>query len=225
MGRPVRARGGEVQSNVTNSRLYRQIILPGVFPIGVIILTIALIVLIGETLLASVNHPGREIERRELWVGTLAALAILGFAAVLVTRPKGSLGKLDEPLAIGKRPLLADPLPPVDVYARHGTPGTVEDIGPGYLLYARNGQIGVVREVLRDVPAEVRHLRRGFLYAQGVHGANDQMWVPVEAVSAIYPETRTAFLAIAGDEIEAYGWQNPPISFNLHRTLPENRLY
>ena len=36
---------------------------------------------------------------------------------------------------------------------------------------------------------------------------------------------RSAFLAIAGDEIEAYGWQNPPISFNLHRTLPENRLY
>lgn len=210
---------------MSTQKLYREIILPAVFPIAVIILTIALIVIVGEALLAAVNDAGSEIERRELWLGTFAALAILGVAAVLVTRPQGSLGKLDEPIAIGKRPLLADPLPPVDPLARHGAPGTLEDIAPGYLLYARNGQIGVVREVLRDVPAEVRHLRRGFLYAQGVKGANDQMWVPLEAVSAVYPETQTAFLAIAGDEIEAYGWHNPPISFNLHRTLPENRLY
>ncbi len=210
---------------MTNSKFYRQIILPGVFPIVVILLTIAMIVTAGEALLAAVNHPDREIERRELWLGTFASLAILGIAAVLATRPRGSLGKLDEPLVIGKRPMLADPLPPVDPLARHGEPGTIEDIAPGYLLYARNGQIGVVRELLRDVPAEVRHLRQGFLYAQGVHGANDQMWVPIEAVSAVYPATRSVFLAIAGDEIEAYGWQNPPISFNLHRSLPENRLY
>ncbi len=210
---------------MTNSKFYRQIVLPGVFPIGVIVLTIALIVIVGEALLAAVNEAGSEIERHELWLGTFAALAILGVAAVLATRPQGSLGKLDEPLAIGKRPLLADPLPPVDPFARHGAPGTFEDIAPGYLLYARNGQIGVVREVLSDVPAEIRHLRRGFLYAQGVKGANDQMWAPIEAVSAVYPETQSAFLAIAGDEIEAYGWHNPPASFNLRRTVEENRLY
>lgn len=210
---------------MSTQKLYREIILPGAFPIAVILLTIALIVLVGETLLSLVKDADSEIERPELWFGTGAALAILGVAAFLATRPAGSLGKLDEPMAIGTRPLLADPLPPVDVRARHGLPGTTDEIAPGYVLYARNGQIGVVREVLRDVPAEVRHLRRGLLYTQGVFGANDQMWIPVEAVSAVYPETSSAFLAIAGDEIEAYGWHNPPISFNLNRTIEENRLY
>ena len=51
------------------------------------------------------------------------------------------------------------------------------------------------------------------------------MWIPIEAVSAVYPERSSAFLAIAGDEIEAYGWHNPPVSFNLRRTLEENKLY
>lgn len=208
-----------------SNKFYRQIILPGIFPIGVVLLTIGLIVLVGETLLATANVADREIERRELWLGTAAALTILGIAAAVATRPAGSLGKLDEPLAIGKRPLLAPPLPPVDMLARRGAPGTIEDIAPGYTLFARNGQIGIVREVLRDVPAEVRQLRKGFLYAQGVHGANDQMWIPIEAVSGVYPETSSAFLAIAGDEIEAYGWQNPPISFDLNRTIEENKLY
>jgi hypothetical protein len=210
---------------VTNSKFYRQFVLPGLFPAAIVALTIALIVLVGETLLATANIADREIERHELWLGTAASLIILGVAAFLATRPKGSLGKLDEPLAIGKRPMLAEPLPPVDILARRGLPGSIEDVAPGYALYARNGQIGTVREVLRDVPAEVRHLRKGFLYAQGVHGANDQMWIPIEAVSGVYPETSSAFLAIAGDEIEAYGWQNPPISFDLNRTLEENKLY
>jgi hypothetical protein len=51
------------------------------------------------------------------------------------------------------------------------------------------------------------------------------MWIPIEAVSAVYPETHSAFLAIAGDEIEAYGWDNPPASFNLRRRREENKLY
>jgi hypothetical protein len=202
----------------------RRFVLPATYPVVMIALTIGLIVLVGETLL-SVFDPefDKEIERPELWVATAAALALLGIAGFLATRPPGSLGKFDEPMVLGKRPLLADPLPPVDLQARRGVPGTTDDIGIGYALFARNGQIGVVREMLRDVASEYGHLRKGFIYAQGVHGANDQMWIPLEAVSGVYPETRTAFLAIAGDEIEAYGWDIPP--FSLRRRLEENKLY
>lgn len=206
-------------------KFFRQFVLPGMFPITVVVLTIGGIVLVGETLLAVVSDASSELRRPELWVATIAAIAILAVAGFVATRPAGSLGKLDEPLMIGKRPLLADPLPPVDVLARRGIPGSVDDIGSGFALYARNGQIGIARELLRDVPGEFSHLRRGFIYAQGVHGANDQMWIPLEAVSAVYPETGSAFLAIAGDEIEAYGWNNPPASFNLHREVEENKLY
>ncbi len=206
-------------------KFYRGFILPGIFPIGIIILTIALIILVGETLLSLVSDATKELERPELWFATIAALAILGIAAFLSTRPKGSLGRFDEEMVIGSRPLLADPLPPVDVLARRGPLGTIDDIAPGYALYARNGQLGIAREMLRDVPSEVGYLRKGFVYAQGVHGANDQMWIPLEAVSAVYTETNSAFLAIAGDEVEAYGWQNPPASFNLRRHTETYKLY
>jgi hypothetical protein len=206
-------------------KFFRQFVLPGIFPATIVAIVVAGIVLVGETLLASVNDAGSEIERIELWVGTGAALLILAACAFLATRPAGSLGKLDEPLMIGKRPMLADPLPPVDVTARRGIPGSLDDLAPGYALFARNGQIGVARELLRDVPGEMSHLRKGFVYAQGVFGANDQMWIPLEAVSAVYPETHAAFLAIAGDEIEAYGWDNPPAAFNLKRQHEEYKLY
>lgn len=215
----------EVQKSVSSNRMFRQVILPGIFPAGVVILTAALIVFIGETLLSLFDPTVEEIKRPELWVATGAALGILAIASLLASRPAGSLGKLDEPLMIGKRPLLAEPLPPVDVLARRGVPGTIDDLAAGYALYARNGQIGIAREFLRDVPGESGQFRKGFVYAQGVYGANDQMWIPLEAISAVYPETKSAFIAIAGDEIETYGWDNPPASFNLRRTSHENRLY
>ena len=215
----------EVQGSVSSNRMFRQIILPGIFPVGIVILTAALIVTIGEILLNLFDPTVDEIKRPELWVATGAALAILAVAGVLSTRPAGSLGKLDEPLMIGKRPLLADPLPPVDMLARRGLPGTVEDLAPGFALYARNGQLGIAREILRGVPGESGQFRQGFVYAQGVFGANDQMWIPIEAISAVYPQTQSAFIAIAGDEIEAYGWENPPASFNLRGTSHENKLY
>ena len=206
-------------------RFFRQFVLPGVFPLTIIAITIAMVTIIGEALLALVTDASSELARPELWVATIAAILILAACSFLVTRPEGSLGKLDEPVMIGSRPMLAAPLPPVDLSARRGPVGTVDDIAAGYSLYARNGQIGVARELLRDVQGEASHLRKGFIYAQGVFGANDQMWIPMEAVSAVYPETHAAFLAIGGDEIEAYGWQKPPAVFNLYRQPEENKLY
>lgn len=206
-------------------RFFRQFVLPGVFPLTIIAITIAMVTIIGEALLALVTDASSELARPELWVATIAAILILAACSFLVTRPEGSLGKLDEPVMIGSRPMLAAPLPPVDLSARRGQVGTVDDIAAGYSLYARNGQIGVARELLRDVQGEASHLRKGFIYAQGVFGANDQMWIPIEAVSAVYPETHAAFLAIGGDEIEAYGWQKPPAVFNLYRQPEENKLY
>jgi hypothetical protein len=206
-------------------KFFRQFVLPGVFPVTVILITIAGIVFVGETLLALYGDATSELRRPELWVATFATIGILGACAFIATRPEGSLGKLDEPVMIGSRPMLADPLPPVDVLARRGIQGTADDIAAGYTLYARNGQIGVARELLRDIPGEALQFRKGLIYAQGLHGANDQMWIPIEAVSAVYPETRSAFLAIAGDEIEAYGWSNPPAAFNLKRQHEEYKLY
>ena len=204
----------------------RRVVLPATYPLAMVIIAGLLITVVGETLLHLYDADfSSEFERKELWVAVAFALLILAAAGFVATRPAGSLGKLDQQLMIGKRPLLAQAKPPVDVAARRGLIGTTGDIVPGYALYARNGQIGIAREVLADVADEFGHHRRGLIYAQGVHGANDEMWIPMEAVSAVYPETHSAFLAIAGDEIEAYGWDNPPASFNLRRQREENKLY
>jgi len=211
---------------MTSSKVYRQLIMPTIVPIGVMIVTGALILLIGELLLhlkqETVKH---QIERVELWAAVAIAIAILAGCAYIATRPQGTLGKLDEPLALGKRPLLADPLPPVDVMARTGSLGTVKDIVPGFTLYARNGALATVREVLPSARESYGHLRKGLIYSQGLQGANDEMWIPGEAVSAVYPETQSAFLAIAGDEIEYLGWHKPPEGFRRTPLKEEAKLY
>ena len=210
---------------MVNPKVYRELILPAIVPIGVCIVTGILIVGIGEILLSLFEHGKPELERLELWVAVALSLAILGAAAFVATRPKGSLGPLDQELAIGKRPMLAEPLPPVDVLARRGPLGGLDDIEPGFLLYARNGALAKVVEVLPTAQEAYGHLRRGMIFAQGVHGANDELWIPGEAVSAVYPETQSAFLAIAGDEVEYLGWHRPPASFRRTTPREEQHLY
>ena len=102
---------------------------------------------------------------------------------------------------------------------RAGREGTVADIGEGYTLYARNGPLA---KVLGTVPGSEEYGRRfsGYLYATGLYGASAQMWVPYEAVIAVYPETQSAFLSIKGDETEHFGWTTPPLS--ISRNAPRS---
>ena len=85
---------------------------------------------------------------------------------------------------------------------------------------------GAVDDALALLPGEEEYgkSRRGILYASGLYGANDEMWIPLEAVYAVYPETGSAFLAAKGDEIEHFGWNLPPESFrrgqSVHTPLP-----
>jgi hypothetical protein len=209
-----------------SKKFYRKFILPAVVPLTAVVITLTLIVCIGELLLhLKVHDASKEYERIELWTAVGIALVILGGCAFLSTRPAGSLGKFDEELAIGSRPMLAPPLPPVDVQARRGAVGTVKDLQPGFTLYARNGALAKVVEVLPTAQEEFGHLRTGLIFAQGVHGASDEMWIPGEAVSAVYPETHSAFLAIAGDEIEFLGWHRPPSSFRRTPRTEAPKLY
>ena len=51
---------------------------------------------------------------------------------------------------------------------------------------------------------------RELLAGAGVKSASKELWIPYEAITAVYPETKAAFLAIKGDETEALGWTAPP---------------
>lgn len=215
--------------------LARAILRPAFVFVLVTIIVAALIVGIGTLLLRL--HPEilvrnasgfagtvQEFNRPDLLMALALSLVVL-FAGAIMARPRGEPRTLDEPVAIGKTPFFApvEPPPTDEEATRRGPQGTWADIQPGFTLYARNGALGTVVAVL---PAEEEYgkSRRGLLYASGMYGANDEMWIPMEAVYVIYPETESAFLAAKGDEIEHFGWNLPPESFRrgpgVHTPLP-----
>ena len=187
--------------------------------------TVALLIVgIGQLLLAL--HPEviesgaggimgtiREFMRPELLAAFGLSLVVL-FGGAALARPRAERRRLDEPVAIGEKPFFAPVSPPPtdEEATRRGPTGTWGDIQPGFTLYARNGPLAKVVAVL---PAEEEYgkTRRGVLYASGLYGANDELWIPIEAVYVVYPETQSAFLAAKGDETEHFGWNRPPQSF------------
>jgi hypothetical protein len=186
--------------------------------IGVIVAF--LIVGIGNLLLHL--HPEEiisELQRPDLFAALGLALVVL-FGGAFLARPRSEEHALDEAVAIGETPFFTPVSPPPtdEEATRRGPQGTWSDVAPGYTLYARNGPLAKVVAVL---PGEEEYgkTRRGILYASGLYGANDEMWIPVEAVYAVYPQTHSAFLASKGDEIEHFGWNRPPESFRRSQQL------
>lgn len=198
-------------------QIKRKFIDPLVILIAMFGLTGLLIVGIGKSVL-SIHEPGIKdrFGRPELWVALGASLVIIAVGAVLSRRPHTG-SRMERSLAIGSTPLLgaADgyTAKPVPAEARVGAPGTVEDITEGFTLYALSGPIA---QVVGKEPGGTDRGKTfaGFLHARGIGGASNHMWVPFEAVSEVYPQARTAFLSIRGDEIEAFGWTAPPQSIS-----------
>ena len=201
----------------------RWVVTPAAIAIGVSIVVAIFIIGIGETLLALFDPENSKdsIGRPELIFALGLATVVLFAFAFVATRPEGSLGKLDEQLMIGGKPILTPaPAPPDAVQLRNGPLGTVEDIAAGYMLYARNGALA---RTIGTVPGSYEYGRRfsGYIYGQGVFGASDELWIPYEAVLAVYPETRSVFLAIKGDETEHFGWNRPPSNLARRPGVPQ----
>ena len=76
--------------------------------------------------------------------------------------------------ARGLERLLERPEPTADVLLRQGPIGTVNDIEPGYTLYAGSGPLATVRGML---PGATDFGKRfaGFIYAEGLKGAPDEV--------------------------------------------------
>lgn len=190
----------------------RWLVAPVAIPIGVSIVVGILIVGIGELLIHLHDPEGNKdtLNRPELLTALgLAAVALFGLAYVS-TRPHNPKGLLERQRVVGG-PFLAPPPPPLDMQMRVGIEGSLNDIAEGYTLYARNGRLA---RVIGTVPGSEEYGRRfsGYIYAMGLHGASDELWVPYEAVIGVYPETRAVFLSIKGDETEHFGWNKPPLS-------------
>jgi hypothetical protein len=178
----------------------------------------AIIVGIGTVLLRlHPEHIGASLIEEFLRPDLIAAfglsLLVLFGGAFLARQPQAPR-RLDEEVAIGEKPFFApvEPPPTDEAATMRGPQGTWADLQTGYTLYARNGPLAKIVAVLPP-EEEYGRTRRGILYASGLFGANDEMWIPVEAVYAVYPETGSAFLAAKGDEVEHFGWNRPPQSF------------
>lgn len=190
---------------------------PAAVFIGAGIAVAAVVLAIGTLLLnlhpADIVHGNLASEwiRADLLAAILIALVVL-FGCALIARPKSHPDALDAHRAIGKADFNAAALAVVPPSARRGQPGTVGDIREGFTLYAQNGALATVLGVLPG-EEEYGRRRRGIIYATGLHGANEEMWIPVEAVMSVWPETGTVFLAAKGDEMEHFGWNRPPASF------------
>jgi hypothetical protein len=203
----------------------RDIIRPIIFPILAFIIVAFFIIAIGEILLNLFESGLGEFERKELWFGVIWGLLIIGVASLLV-RPshvanaKKKQGVLDREVVIGHKSMFIETAPPIAPGSRTGEKGGVRDIAEGYTLYARSGEFAKVIGVLPGGTESGRSFR-GYIYAQGVRGASNELWIPIEAVLDVYPETESAFLAIMGDETEAFGWNKPPISFNRAQVVKE----
>lgn len=195
------------------SKFRRQWITPTAIPVGVLIVMAILIIGIGQVLLDNYDHhlSPESPERLELWIASILAIGVIAVAALITSHPQSSDGLLSRDVAVGSRPIGAADPPPLDVMLRSGALGTTADITEGYTLYARNGALA---RVLGLVPGSEEFGRRfqGYLYAEGLHGASSELWIPYEAVMSVYPETHSAFLAIKGDETEHYGWNRMPSS-------------
>ena len=89
-------------------KFVRDIIRPIIVPVLGFLVAAAVIITIGEILLHFYDHSiVDELRRRELWFGTLLAIAFLGLAAWIVTRPadEDKPGLLDREVVIGKEPM------------------------------------------------------------------------------------------------------------------------
>lgn len=167
---------------------------------------------IGESFLGVYQGGEKDrLDRPELWIGIGILLGVIALMWFLVSRPKGALGVFDKQVAVGSQGLWDDQLPPVDSTRIRGQLGTVQDISAGYTLYAQSGALA---RVIGLLPGGTDYGKRfsGFMYAEGQGHTAKELWIPFEAVTAVYPETKSAFLAIKGDETEAFGWTSPPES-------------
>lgn len=199
----------------------RNVIRPILFPVLAFLLAAFCIIVIGEILLNLFKAGLGEFERKELWFGVLWGLLIIGVAAFAAREPKGhKQGVLDHDVVLGHKPMFVETGAPIAPGSRSGVKGTVRDISEGYTLYARSGEFARVIGLMPG-GTEVGRSFKGYIYAEGLRGASSELWIPVEAVLDVYPETHSAFLAIMGDETEAFGWNKAPLSFNRAQVVKE----
>ena len=83
-----------------------------------------------------------------------------------------------------------------------------------------NSLANAVKPAVLPGEEEYGRRRRGLIYANGLYGASSELWIPLEAVFAVYPETGAALLAAKGDETEHFGWNRPPESFRRDDVRP-----
>ena len=187
---------------------------PIILLIVVFAFAIGFVVGYGEWLLSvtDTSIDRNSFARREIWVAIIPSAIIVIVAGLIAYSPPGRFGFLERQQIIGKEPIFAPPPPGLAAVSRSGTLGNVRQVQQGYTLFSGDVPIAYV---IGTVPA--RRGEGGYLYASGFEGNARQIWVPIDAVHEVYPDTRSAFLRMRGNDPAAYGWTTMPESIRPAR--------
>lgn len=173
----------------------------------VVVIVGAFIIGYGEALLhvhdASIAETS--FRRPEIWVAAVPSAIVVIGALVIAYSPAGWFGWLEKGMTVGRTPIFAPAGPNAAEQARQGTTGTVDQVAPGYTLFVGDDPLG---QVIGQTPGN-------YLYATGFHGGPRQLWIPHDAIDAVYPDSRAAFVRSRGGAIPA-SWASMPA--NLRRS-------
>ena len=170
-------------------------------------LAVGFVVGYGEWLLSATDSTIAKdsFARPEIWVAVISGAVIVLVAGLIAYSPAGRFAFLEQGKIVGKEPIFEPPAPGPAAIARIGATGNIGQIDAGYTLFLRDEPLAYV---VGTVPG--RRGRGGYLYATGFEGNARQIWVPVEAVADVYPDSRSVFLSARG--MNANDWTVMPES-------------
>jgi len=168
---------------------------PIIILVIVFALAVGFVIGYGEWLLSATDSTIEKdsFARPEIWVAVISGAVIVLVAGLVAYSPAGRFAFLERGQIVGREPIFAPPAPGPSAVARSGTTGSVGQIDQGYTLFLQDAPLAYV---IGTVPG--RRGQSGYLYAAGFEGNARQIWVPVEAVADVYPDSRSAFLTARG---------------------------
>ena len=185
---------------------FGKLFLRPIIMVAIVVVIVAVVIIgYGEALWRAHEHNASIAEssfrRPEIWIAAVPSAVVVIGALIIAYSPAGWFGWLEKGMTIGRTPIFAPTNPNAAQEARHGATGTVDQVAAGYTLFVGDDPLG---QVIGQAPGN-------YLYATGFQGGPRQLWIPHDAIDAVYPDSKAAFVRSRGGAIPA-SWATMPAS-------------